>query len=592
MSSRDEFEAARKAAMNCATASGWPLQIAAGKAELSPEVKREVDRLLGAERSDDDPPLASPAMTPIALPGAVSVLCNALASGWGVISKVEDDLIRVAAGPASAGGMTRPSAHRLAWDFARRLWMSIRQVGPRLDPQFDAVNVDPSQFDLDEGLIRANHDAVITTLAGRPLFDADRVKALIIHESVRAIDVLESARTKATSNEFPDVINPSQMKHQLEQKEIEFARTEPLPNPETLTVDEMIKLITFVDRTGQMIGIHPVIYIQWSRRSDVLNKSFAFQEFMEWNDLDFHRGTRIEAAHEFLARLVDRLRRPSKEIRPMLLSDAVQLINQRKDAPAIISEHHSGQVESTPGQKTDSRIDLTPIISAARDVRETLRHHTELVSAPGYDVTLGLHRISLAIGNASQLFPTRNEDSEAVDFCNVLSTCMDRLMENLLAEKSWDADAVKGLEKAITALESLRGRREGKQEPRYSDPIATPRIEARLDSPSIANVNQVDGVIVTPGFANAAHPHRSGSRSETKRKRHKRGEPSLKILAALRSLADEGKWNVAETDIRTRAGVSRSTYYAVLNRDEAVKNAMDEYHARRLGRGPVRPDEL
>jgi hypothetical protein len=382
------------------------------------------------------------------------------------------------------------------------------------------------------------------------------------------------------------------MKQQLEQKEIEFARTERLPNPETLTVGEMIELVTVVDRSSGVLGIHPVVFIQWSRRTDVLNKSLAFQEFMEWKDLDFHRGTHIEAAHEFLARLVDFLRKPSKEIRPMLLSDAVQLIKQRKDAPAVISEHHSGRVESMPRQKTDSRVDLTPIISAARDVRETLRHHAELVSAPGYDVTLGLHRISLAIGNAGQLFPTRNEDSEAVDFCNVVSTCMTRLTDDLLAAKTWDADAVVGLEKAISALESLQARREGKQEPKYSNPDARPRIDARLDSPSVANVDRVDGVIVAPGFADVAHPHLSGSSSKPKRKRHKPGESSLKILAALKSLADEGKWNAPETDIWKRAGVSRSTYYDVLKRDEAVKNAMDEYHARRLGRGPVRPDDL
>ena len=131
----------------------------------------------------------------------------------------------------------------------------------------------------------------------------------------------------------------------------------------------------------------------------------------------------------------------------MLLLDAVRLVHQQQTGPAMMTEHRPTAVESVAGRRTDSRIDLTAIIAAGRNVRETLRHHSELISAPGYDVTLGLHRISLAIGNASQLFPTRNEDSEAVDFCNVLSTCMDRLMENLLAEKSWDADAVEGLGK-------------------------------------------------------------------------------------------------------------------------------------------------
>jgi hypothetical protein len=85
---------------------------------------------------------------------------------------------------------------------------------------------------------------------------------------------------------------------------------------------------------------------------------------------------------------------------------------------------------------------------------------------------------------------------------------------------------------------------------------------------------------------------RIAAASEGTGKRLKRGEAALKIRAALESLAREGKWNVAEAEIRARAGVSKSTYYSVLSKDEQVKNTMDDYHARRLGRGPVRADEI
>jgi hypothetical protein len=76
------------------------------------------------------------------------------------------------------------------------------------------------------------------------------------------------------------------------------------------------------------------------------------------------------------------------------------------------------------------------------------------------------------------------------------------------------------------------------------------------------------------------------------KKRLKRGDASLKICAALRSLASEGKWNVPEEEIRVRAGVPKSTYYRVLKSDEQAKLAKEHYHHRRLGRGPLRADDM
>ncbi|WP_148594222.1 hypothetical protein [Aquisphaera giovannonii] len=75
-------------------------------------------------------------------------------------------------------------------------------------------------------------------------------------------------------------------------------------------------------------------------------------------------------------------------------------------------------------------------------------------------------------------------------------------------------------------------------------------------------------------------------------RRLKPGEAAMKIIAALDSLAQAGEWNVAEAAIIHRAGVKRSTYYKCLNRDDAVQKAMERYHDRRLGSGPVRSRDI
>jgi hypothetical protein len=75
--------------------------------------------------------------------------------------------------------------------------------------------------------------------------------------------------------------------------------------------------------------------------------------------------------------------------------------------------------------------------------------------------------------------------------------------------------------------------------------------------------------------------------NKTPRKRLKPGDAALKICAALNSLAAQGKWNVLEDEIIERARVARSTYFRVKRLDEDVKEAMELYLDRRLGRGPV-----
>ena len=195
MPSRDDLLAARKAAIDCANASGSLLWFAAGGGRLTPVQEQQIGSLLDQERWESGPRIAHLDSRPFYLPVFLCGLCEALASGWGVISKVEDDLIREAPAPATAGGMTRPSAHRLAWDFARHLWVSIRDLDFRLDPQWECLGtIAVRRFDLDLALAKEHLPDIVAELATKPRFDFPHVIALIKQESVRAIDRLESAR--------------------------------------------------------------------------------------------------------------------------------------------------------------------------------------------------------------------------------------------------------------------------------------------------------------------------------------------------------------------------------------------------------------
>ncbi len=142
--------------------------------------------------------------------------------------------------------------------------------------------------------------------------------------------------------------NPSVAKEWLEQKEMEVARTERLPASESLTVGEMIDLVTVLDRMHNLIAVHPVIRLQYFRRDEVLGNSQGYQEFLGWKDIDFHRGTLAEAARELLARLVERFRKRSDELRQMPLLDAVRLLAQPENA----ANHIEG--ENRPSEATKS----------------------------------------------------------------------------------------------------------------------------------------------------------------------------------------------------------------------------------------------
>ena len=105
-------------------------------------------------------------------------------------------------------------------------------------------------------------------------------------------------------------------------------RVDPMPAPEALTVGEMIDFITFIARTPHDYLAQPEVAQMYTRRDMALSASPGWKAFQEWRDIEHHRKAPLEAARELLALLVDRLRRPSEELRLMRLSDAVHLIGQ------------------------------------------------------------------------------------------------------------------------------------------------------------------------------------------------------------------------------------------------------------------------
>ncbi|MGO9600993.1 MAG: hypothetical protein ACLP7Q_23675 [Isosphaeraceae bacterium] len=166
--------------------------------------------------------------------------------------------------------------------------------------------------------------------------------------------------------------NPSVAKEWLEQKQMEFARTEQLPASESLTVGEMIDLVTVLDRLRSFAVLYPSLALQLFRRDEVLRKSEGFQGFLVWKDIKFHRGTVIEAAKEFLALLVDRFQKRSEELRQMPLLDAVRLLTQPENAPKHIER------ENNPPETPAELPDLVRLDQAAALVNRSssaLRHY-------------------------------------------------------------------------------------------------------------------------------------------------------------------------------------------------------------------------
>jgi hypothetical protein len=113
-----------------------------------------------------------------------------------------------------------------------------------------------------------------------------------------------------------------------DQRMAEARRVDPMPDPEKINVGELIDFLTLIARTPQDWLAVPEVGQAILRRDRVLSASPGWKAFEAWRDVEHHRKTAFEAAKELLALLVERLRRPSEELRLMPLLDAVRLISE------------------------------------------------------------------------------------------------------------------------------------------------------------------------------------------------------------------------------------------------------------------------
>jgi hypothetical protein len=111
--------------------------------------------------------------------------------------------------------------------------------------------------------------------------------------------------------------------------------------------------------------------------------------------------------------------------------------------------------------------------------------------------------------------------------------------------------------------------------PTIVPPVATdedpfPFIVLALSRPYFTSVETAPVAQPLSILEAGADPAASGSNAVSTPKRLKRGQAAFKIRAALESLAEEGKWNVAEADIIARSGVPKSTYYRIVTTSTAA----------------------
>jgi hypothetical protein len=119
---------------------------------------------------------------------------------------------------------------------------------------------------------------------------------------------------------------------QLELDEIEFARTEPLPNPATLTVGDMIKAFTFLSRTPPEWRKQPAIGQMLLRREMMLSASAGWRAFEKWVQRKHGCHVTIEIAQAFRGELCRLLGKDFDEIEAIPLLESVHQLEHPESA--------------------------------------------------------------------------------------------------------------------------------------------------------------------------------------------------------------------------------------------------------------------
>jgi hypothetical protein len=179
MPSRRDFDVARNSACNCLQHTSSLLAIAG---EVVPD-----------------------AVKAAVIASRFIPLVPALSGARPAVSRAEDELTTaaLATGPVKAGGMVRPSAHRLAVDVVTELAWEITKIIPELAwevlPPYSESRP-PGPPVVPSEVVGRHLYAIVNVLAGWPAIDAPQVDALIEQERARAIDLRQSERTAASAD--------------------------------------------------------------------------------------------------------------------------------------------------------------------------------------------------------------------------------------------------------------------------------------------------------------------------------------------------------------------------------------------------------
>ena len=163
----------------------------------------------------------------------------------------------------------------------------------------------------------------------------------------------------------------------------EARRVDPMPDPENLTVGEMIDFITFIARVSrefQYLLPTPEVREQYLCRQSVLSASPGFREFKKWCQRTRGRDSSVELAQEFRGEVCKRLDGDFDDVNPLPLLDAVRLFRQPEavSPPAPTREEEKPAAAPTSGTVTPIRPESLVDYAA---LAEVLRRQNKGVAA-------------------------------------------------------------------------------------------------------------------------------------------------------------------------------------------------------------------
>jgi nucleoside phosphorylase len=129
---------------------------------------------------------------------------------------------------------------------------------------------------------------------------------------------------------------------------LEARRCDPLPEPDCLTVGEMIDALRVQAMVYPIIGTSKIFFEQWNRREELLKASLGFWEFRSWAQRKHGQHASVEIAEAFRGRLATHLGRDFDEIEQMpLLEAARELALSEGDTGLTVAAPSAGKEQPT-----------------------------------------------------------------------------------------------------------------------------------------------------------------------------------------------------------------------------------------------------